>query len=191
MKLSAAVLAGGFSRRMGRDKALLPDAQHGTLLHRQLAVLMRLQPAEVFVSCRQGQLLPALPPGPELVHDTGQDGPLGGVAALLARATGDLLLVVAVDLGALTEDFLRDLLARAEPGCGVVPRSTRGLEPLAAIYPTLLAAEAQRRLAPGEDHSMQGFVRHALADGRLRSVDLAPGLDPVLANWNAPEDLPH
>ena len=64
MKLSAAIIAGGHSRRMGRDKALLPDATHGTLLQRQLHVLAALAPDEILLSCRAGQELPA-PAQPE------------------------------------------------------------------------------------------------------------------------------
>ena len=175
---------------MGRDKALLPDAQHGNLLQRQLTLLAAIEPAEMLVSCRAGQELPSLPSAVKLVFDTGADGPLGGVAALLEQASGDRLLVIAVDLGALTQDFLRALVAKATATSGIVPRSRRGLEPLAAIYPTRLAASARSRLARGGDLSLQGFLQHALDDGTMRAWDVPDDAEGVLANWNTPEDVP-
>jgi molybdopterin-guanine dinucleotide biosynthesis protein A len=51
--LAAALMAGGASKRMGRDKALLPVTwrkREVPLWHRQLAILRALQPDELIVS---------------------------------------------------------------------------------------------------------------------------------------------
>ena len=50
MTLNAVLLAGGESRRIGRDKAMI---DHGEALwQRQLRVLRELKPQEIFVSAR-------------------------------------------------------------------------------------------------------------------------------------------
>jgi len=174
---------------MGRDKALLPDAGYGTLLERQLAVLATLEPEEILLSCRPDQSLPA-PAVARRVHDAGTQGPLGGLAALLAAMQGDMLLVLAVDLGRITPEMLARLAAATTWGCGVVPRSAAGPEPLAALYPASLAAEAQERLAAGNDLSLHGFIRAGIAAGHLRWFDLSAEHAALFANWNTPEDLP-
>jgi molybdopterin-guanine dinucleotide biosynthesis protein A len=188
VNLSAAIIAGGFSRRMGRDKALLPDTVHGTLFARQLALVQSVRPTEVLVSCRPEQTLPAAP-GVRRVHDAGTQGPLAGVAALLEAMRGDLLLVVAVDLGRLTPAMLARLADASASGVGVVPRTGRGPEPLAALYPAGLAVEARTRLAEGRDLSLHAFVAAGVSCGMLRWLELAPDEAALFANWNTPDDL--
>ncbi|MBE2213270.1 MAG: NTP transferase domain-containing protein [Opitutaceae bacterium] len=188
MTLSAAIIAGGFSRRMGRDKALLPDAAHGTLLQRQVALVAALAPGEVLLSCRPDQDLRA-PPHVRRIHDPGTHGPLGGLAALLAAMHGDLLLVLAVDLGRMTPAMLQRLAAASAPGCGVVPRTARGIEPLAAVYPATLAREARARVAAGRDLALHAWSDAGVAAGALRWMDIAAADEAAFTNWNTPDDL--
>lgn len=190
MDLSAAILAGGHSSRMGRDKALLPVAGHPTLLQRQFAVLASLAPLEVLLSCRPDQPLPA-PPGVRRIHDAGTEGPLAGLAALLEAMRGDMLLVLAVDLGRMSSGILARMLATLPPDgrTGLAPRSSRGVEPLAALYPRHLAADARRRLQAGHDRSLTGFVRAAVDASHLLWFDVPPEDEPHFSNWNSPADL--
>lgn len=174
---------------MGRDKALLPDAAHGTLLQRQLALVAALAPGEILLSCRAGQAL-QVPSAVRRIHDAGTQGPLAGLAALLEAMCGDMLLVLAVDLGRITPEMLLRLIAACSPQCGTVPRSIHGPEPLAALYPAALAGEARHRLAAGGDLSLQGFIRAGIATGHLRWYDLPAADADLFANWNTPTDLP-
>jgi len=173
---------------MGRDKALLADATYGTLLERQLALVASLRPAEILISCRAEQNLP-LPTTARRIHDAGTAGPLAGVAALLEAMRGDLLLVLAIDLAKMTPDWLAHLAAAAAPGRGVVSRSPRGLEPLAAIYPRALASEARARLERGTDLSMHGFVAAGIELGLLGCIEPGASGADVFTNWNTPDDL--
>jgi molybdenum cofactor guanylyltransferase len=188
VNLSAAIIAGGFSRRMGRDKALLPDPVHGTLLQRQLALVAALRPMEVLLSCRPSQDLP-VPSGVRRIHDMGTQGPLAGLTALLEAMRGDMLLVLAVDLGRITPGLLERLALAAAPGCGVVPRSSHGPEPLAAFYPRALTAEARARLDAARDLSLHAFAEAAVARGQLRWFDLDAADTAQFANWNTPDEL--
>jgi molybdopterin-guanine dinucleotide biosynthesis protein A len=183
---AVAILAGGASMRMGRDKALLVH-EGRTLLERQVALARRLGPQEVFVVGRTQAALGALRACGLPDAQPGQ-GPLGGLATVLAAMTTDHVLTVAVDMPALTPEFLGRLLAARAAGVGVVPRTARGWEPTVAVYPRDLADEARRALACGQ-RALHRLVEAAVAGGRLRGFVVEAGDEGVLVNWNTPEDL--
>ncbi len=115
VRFAAVLLAGGQSRRMGRDKALLLVDGGRVLWERQLDVLRSLGPAELFIS---GPARPGFPYDVRLLEDERPGlGPLSGIVAALEAMTTPLLVVLAVDLPAMRADFLRGLLA----GCSVNP----------------------------------------------------------------------
>lgn len=185
---AAVLLAGGRSRRMGRDKALLPLADGRPLWQRQLDVLRALQPAELFIS---GPARVGFPPDISLLADaTPGRGPLSGIAAALGAMRSPLLVVLAVDLPRMTAAFLRELLAESLENRGTVPRhGTSGFyEPLAAVYPARSSPLAEAQLASG-DWSLQSFVRVAVAAGQLRDRPLQPPAETGrFVNWNTPAD---
>ena len=191
LEISAVLLAGGASRRMGRDKALVPF-EGWPLWERQVALLRTLGPREVFVSGPRREEFPA---DLRCVADdsvTARRGPLAGVAAALREARAPLVLVVAVDLPGLSQEFLRAGLARCSAGVGAVPflrEDGRVLpEPLAAVYPLAARPLAESRLA-GEDWSMRGFVRACAAAGLVTEWEIPPDLRPAVRNVNTPEEL--
>lgn len=183
---AAAVLAGGRSTRMGRDKALLPWG-NSTFLNHQLAQLAALQPAELFLSARAEAPYGS---GCERVVDELPDrGPLGGLVALLRRARSPHLLVLAVDLPHISVPLLRRLLSARLPGSGVIPRSPRGWEPLAAVYPRTMLADLDTALHSGQLR-LQGLIESAVEAGKLRPWVIPPSEFGVFRNYNAPEDFP-
>lgn len=190
LNLSGAVLAGGQSSRMGRDKASLPCGDE-TLLARQLRLLAELGVTDRLVSLASAATVPTPDAtAARLVLDALPGlGPLGGIAAVLAAARHDSVLVLAVDLPALDTAFLRELAAQASPDRGVVPVRDGRFEPLAAIYPRRALAEVQARLAR-RDLALQPLVRAGVAAGWLREFPVAPGHAGQFLNWNSPGDLP-
>ncbi len=204
--VSGVVLMGGESSRMGRDKAALTVAGE-TLLARQLRLLGEAGCEERLVS------VAALPDRPSLLDDGGvisravisdqfsranqpqiigdrfpEAGPLAGLERALALAQHDLVLVLAVDLPAMTADFLRSLLGEAASEYGVVPVIDGRFEPLVAVYPRRAHAEAELRLGRGE-LALQAFVRAGLTAGWLRPRPVHPAEQRLFTNWNRPEDL--
>ena len=101
MKAIGALLAGGQSRRMGTDKALLPIGT-GTLLDHMLTKLHALDIAEVVICRNAPGCLPDLLPGL---------GPLGALHSLSRQYPGRDLLVVPVDMPLLSAATLAALLA--------------------------------------------------------------------------------
>ncbi|MBV9126801.1 MAG: molybdenum cofactor guanylyltransferase [Verrucomicrobia bacterium] len=190
MRFSAVLLAGGKSRRMGCDKALLHlPGDPRPLWQRQLDDVLRpLQPAEIFFS---GRARPGLPADVILLADEITDcGPLAGIAAALRVMTTPWLVVLAVDLPAMTADFFRTrLLARCARNQGAVPQTTDGFfEPLAAVYPKNCLAEAEARLRVGADRSLQNFVRAAQSAGLIISERIAEVELGLFTNWNTLAD---
>lgn len=99
------ILAGGRSRRMGRDKAQLQVSAQ-TLLELMQAKLRAAGLTQIWVSGPHTGSIPDLQPGL---------GPLAGIASAVARAADHTqMLVVAVDQPRLSVALLRGLLDAPE-----------------------------------------------------------------------------
>src|SRR5437588_5832058 len=139
MKLSAVLLAGGKSRRMGRDKSAILF-RDSPLWQRQLDILRNLEPKELFVSAQTDP--PWRPVDVEFVADAQPSrGPLSGIAAALPCAASGHLLALAIDMPFMTDDYLRELFQGTGPHRGIVPMIDNRAEPLAAIYPRDVAVD--------------------------------------------------
>lgn len=187
----AIVLAGGGSRRMGRDKAWLElDGQ--PLLARVIELLAR-SCSPIVVSCRPAQVLPEIAGvEPWRVEDpTADAGPLVGLHAALARLLAhgtSRAYLSGCDAIGLSERHVAFMLEqlRAEPGAiAAVPVERDGRRhPLAsALNVEAMHARATAQLAAGE-HRLQ-----ALFTGpRVVEVAVAELPDPeVLAPCNTPQ----
>jgi molybdopterin-guanine dinucleotide biosynthesis protein A len=180
------VVAGGRSRRMGCDKALLPWGPTDLLGH--ALERLRAVAGDVRILCGSGPryLDRGVPVETDLAPDS---GPLGGVLAGLSAAAGRPGLFLAVDLPWVPVSLLAHLVGQAE-GCDVVvPVSPRGPEPLCAVYGPGCLDPIRRRVATG-DFKMTAFW----PDVRVREVratDLAAFGDPgdLFRNLNTPADL--
>ena len=190
--VSAAVIAGGESRRMGRDKRSLTVGSE-TLLARVVAVLHSLSD-DVLISCRDNGQVPAalaLELGARRVFDRGDSvGPLGGIAAALRAARHRHVVVVAVDMPFLSPELLRLVAHRAvQTNDTVVARSIRGIEPLLASYPKRAALCAEELMANGT-YNVSAFA-DALRPRVIGPDEWHPA-DPTggsFVNWNLPADL--
>lgn len=183
---AAALIAGGQSKRMGRDKAFL-DWQGQPLWEAQLAKLAALQPSRLLISCRREQAIIA--PQAEFVFDpTGSDGPLPALARCLESANLPVL-ALAVDMPHLSVAFLRDLISWSESGTrGVIYHGTHGYEPLCALYPVTMLPLLQEAIAHGH-FRLQSLVQKAVDAGWLHVVPLTPDQDKLFFNLNTPADL--
>jgi molybdopterin-guanine dinucleotide biosynthesis protein A len=183
-EFGALLLAGGASRRMGRDKALLPLPDGRLLWQRQLGVLQELTPTELYIS---GPAKDGYPAAVRRLEDARPGlGPLSGIAAGLRVLQAPLLVVLAVDLPMMTAAFLQRLLEACGPQHGRVPRhaQTGYYEPLAAIYPRECGRLAEERLR-GNDQSMQTFI--GAAGTLIQALDLKQEDEPLFVNWNEPD----
>jgi molybdenum cofactor guanylyltransferase len=170
MTFSALLLAGGQSRRMGRDKATL-EFDGEPLWERQLTVLRALRPEKLFVSAREKPVW--LPQDAELlIDDLPSRGPLSGLTKGLMVMRTTHLLALAVDMPFMTVGELGNLLAGATEDCGVVPMIGDRAEPLAAIYPARAVVEFQAALVDS-DFSLQTVVRRLVATKKITPCPVA------------------
>ena len=200
--LAGVVLAGGASRRMGRDKATLsiavpPKVSRGGQLHaaeqptdartmiEHVVGIVAERCRPVFVMAAPGQPLPALQA--RTVRDE-----LRGVGPLLATGRGlraaaeagaERAFVSAVDMPLLTADLITELaeLAAQVDADVVLPWDGRD-HYLAAVYRTNLADHVDALVAAGE-RSMRALVDSVDAQ-RVVIADSQP-----LTNVNSAADL--
>jgi len=185
---SAAVLAGGRSLRMGHDKASIVWKGR-RLLDQQIAALGSLGPEELLVSGRQG--IDYAIQGIRVVVDEEPDlGPLAGLVAVLKATTAPHVLVLAVDLPAMTPEFLKLLLSMRRPGVGIVPRISAGWEPLVSVYPREIMSLAKKALER-RHLSLQQLVSSGVASGMLEPMEPGPERFPLFRNLNSQSDLEH
>lgn len=131
--LSVAIQAGGESRRMGQDKALI------SFLGRPLIqrVIDRLSPIadEFIVTTNKPEAYQflGLPLFPDLAPGRGA---LGGLYTALSAASQSLVAVVACDMPFVCADLLASLrdAVLAEDKDIAIPRLQGGLEPFHAVY---------------------------------------------------------
>lgn len=186
MKISAVLLAGGESRRMGQDKAALLF-RNAPLWRNQLDLLRKLQLQELFISAQTDP--PWRPADIEFVPDDQPSrGPLSGIAAALSRINGGHLLALAIDMPFMTESYLRSLSERVQRGLGVVPVIENRAEPLAAIYPRD-AFDVVVGALSGSDFSLQTLVGKLVATGKLQAIQVSEEEKALFRNLNEPQDL--
>lgn len=192
------VLAGGRSTRMGTPKAWLD--WHGTpLLARTVRILGEAVDGPVVVVRAEGQELPALPAGVEVVDDPVPGlGPLPAIGVGL-QVVGDrrpAAFVAAVDLPLLHPAFVAGVLdALGTDDDVALPVAHGHHQPLAAAYRCSLAGPIAELTAVGEGRPPSLFercrVRRLTADV-LRADPGVARADPGLAsltNVNTPDEL--
>lgn len=173
---SAILLAGGFSARMGRDKAELPFGGT-TMLLRQVEKLRSLGLEDILVVGRDGSA-----EGIRWVPDIyPHRGPLSGIHAGLLAAREGRALVVAVDMPLVPESLLAELLEAHREGVTLCTLDGRRL-PLPGVYDKSLAPACETILR-GEDTSLRRLFRET----RIREVSFS-GDGALLANCNTPEE---
>ncbi len=186
-RISAIVLAGGESLRMGSNKALLDYC--GQPLWRHLHdVLTQSGCGQVLIS----GTLPDLQAGEETIPDlTPGLGPLAGIAAVIANQKEALsahwLLVVPVDLPLLTPTAVRHLCLQGTGGFPAnsahyanhaLPALFHNTAAFRRALNTLLGATCARERSVTALHTLLG----------AQVLPLPEKLAPALTNTNTPQD---
>ena len=178
--VAGAVLVGGASRRMGRDKATLRIGGE-TLARRTAAVVGAAGCDPVCLvggsDVRHGHLgLPRVPdPHPG-------EGPLGAIVAALAWSPTPAVLVVACDLPGLTAEAVAAVAGAAVGDVdAAVARSSRGPEWMVAAWRRSATGPLAERFAGGTR-----AVHEAARGLRIVAVPVA---DDAVRNANRPADL--
>jgi molybdenum cofactor guanylyltransferase len=184
--VTAFILAGGKSTRMGTEKALVPlDGR--TLLARALD-LARLVAPDVRIVGDSAKFAAFAP----VVEDVFRDcGPLGGIHAALRASSTELNLILAVDVPFVSLAFSQYLIRRALNASAVatVPRAGGGWQPLCAVYRREFADSAEEALRAGRykiDALFDTVRVQAIEEGELAEAGFSPR---IFRNLNTKEEL--
>jgi len=178
------VLAGGESRRMGRDKALLVRDGHSQLAH--IAALLESITERVYVSSRQEQQDDPERSRFENIVDRYEGiGPIAGILSAMDAHPNADWLVVACDLPNIDEPTLSFLIEKAkqkQPFTAFKSNYDGLPEPLCALYRC------------GSDAIIRRFVEDGIVCPRkilMRSdtLLLEQPNSAALDNINTPDDL--
>jgi FdhD protein len=183
--VTGVILAGGKSRRMGSDKALLPyqGGRFIEAIHRRMAELFE----EVIVVTGAPGRYDFLPCRrvPDLFDGVGA---LAGIHSGLLHSGTDLVFVAACDMPNLNGDLIRHLCGLAAGADAVVPEGEKGLEPLHAVYRKTALPAIEKTLGDGERRVVSFFDRVTVRRVRLPELSrMDPSLD-AFRNINTPED---
>ncbi len=186
MSVSAAILAGGKSRRMGRDKAWL-DLGDGVPLVRRVADALA-QVADELVVVTNDERYASL--GYPVVPDRyGEKGAFGGIATAVAATRGELVCVSACDMPWPSPEVYRLLLRLADGYDVAIPKLGADFETMHAVYRRTCLPAMERALARGDLRVISFFpdlrVRE-VGERELRAVDLRLR---AFINLNTPEEL--
>ncbi|HEX7621887.1 MAG TPA: molybdenum cofactor guanylyltransferase [Anaerolineales bacterium] len=187
--LTLAILAGGKSQRMGRDKAILPF-QGEALIRRVISMLAGLEAEEIIIAPRTAENLSI---GIRIASDLVPGrGPLGGLYTALSAASYQAVAVVACDMPFVNAGLLAhqlDVLLSDNLDV-VVPSSEKGLEPLHALYRRDTCLPAVREaINAGEQRLISWFPRvkvRILTQKEIKPFD-PHGL--IFLNVNTPDEL--
>lgn len=184
MRIFGVILAGGESRRMGSDKALVALAGRPLIAH----VLDRLEPQvdRVLISAN-GDPARFAAFGSEVVPDAAPQGPLSGVLAALTRAESlgaTHLVSTPVDTPFLPGDLVPQLLLAAESSASglALASDATGDHPATAVWPVALIPALAAFLLTGAAKVTRFTEAHHAT--RARFPDSR-----AFVNLNTPEDL--
>ena len=193
-QVAAFVLAGGVSSRMGREKGLLEFGGE-PLIARTVRLVEPLVSEVIVVGAPERYSSLGLSAIVDRDFRSGEDreavlSPLVGIASALTASTATWNQILACDLPYLTPEWINWLLGRAVDSEAqvVMPRTPRGVEPLAAVYRGECAAPIVAALGRGIRK-----VTDAMAELRIEFVLEAEWgrHDPdgrVLKNMNTPAE---
>ncbi|MFI5402286.1 MAG: molybdenum cofactor guanylyltransferase [Planctomycetota bacterium] len=181
---AALVLCGGFSRRMGRDKASLPFGSE-TLLERTVRIVGAVVP-EVWVVAREGQ---GVRGQFQIARDPAEgDGPLAGLAAGLAAMQAERAFLTSCDVPFLRPALVRRLLDLSRGHAATVPFVGGHHMVTAAVYSKAALPAAKRLLAAKRLRPLflvEELKARIVTEEELRDAD--PNLE-SFRNCNTPEE---
>jgi len=195
LRTSVVILAGGFSKRFGEDKALLKLARKPLILHILDRIITITDEALVVVSSKNqvehySRILPATV---EIVVDEYKiRTPLVGAMTGFKRAKGKYTLLLPCDTPFVSRSVAVLLLQLCIDRDAAIPRWPNSyLEPLHAAYSTKSALTAARMALEKEQLNMRSMIK-TLDNVRYVNVDTIKKIDPDLMtffNINVQDDL--
>jgi molybdopterin-guanine dinucleotide biosynthesis protein A len=188
--VTAFVLTGGKSERMGQDKATMQLPSGRTLLENAIAIAGAVA-GQVGIVGRRDKYASYAWAG-EIVEDVFPEcGPLGGIHAALKETTTEWNIILAVDLPGVPAALLGWILkmARESEAQVTVASLGGGLQPLCGIYRKSFFERAEKALNDGQNKVDASFDRGSLrilTEEEVRGAGFSPEM---FANVNTPQEF--
>lgn len=184
MKTAAVILAGGMSRRMGRDKAALPFGSETMLSH--LVNTYRPHFDLTAVSLNEAGRFDTAG-AMEVVDRRPGDGPMAGLEAAFLDTGADVIFLTGTDLPLGDAQLAKYLVSRLGDYDVCLIRSDKGPEPLFAVYSSACLPVIQQALSEGR-RSMYHILK------QVRTLEIPAQELPqfpvqrILTNVNDPQE---
>ena len=184
--VSAFILAGGKSTRMGTDKAFV-TLDGITLLTHALDIARSIT-SNVSIVGDPAKFATHAPVVEDIFPNC---GPLGGIHAALRSSSTDLNLILAVDVPFVSTALLEYVLERAHRNTAVVTvvQTAGGYQPLSAIYRRQFADMAEKALHAGRykiDSLFLSTNTQTITEEELKAAGFSPTM---FRNLNTLEEL--
>lgn len=195
MKKSAIILAGGFSKRFGRDKGLVELAGKPLILHvldgishvvnETIVVVSSSEQREAFehLMSRRASVI---------IDESEPHSPLIGALTGLKNTQGEYSLLLPCDTPFISSEIASFLLDLCINRNAVIPRWPNGyIEPLQAAYRTKPALVAAEKALKQNKLDLRSMITN-LKGVRYISTMVLQSMDTkllILFNINTPEDL--
>lgn len=184
MKTAAVILAGGMSRRMGRDKAALPFGEETMLSHLVHTYQPFFDVTAVSLNT-PGRFDTA--GAMEVVDRRPGEGPMAGLEAAFLDTGADVIFLTGTDLPFGDPALARFLLESLGKHDICLIRSDKGPEPLFAVYSSACLPAIRKSLEEGR-RSMYSVIQQMdtleLPAENLPQFDIGR----ILSNVNDPEE---
>jgi molybdopterin-guanine dinucleotide biosynthesis protein A len=180
--VTGVILAGGRSRRMGRDKATLAVGGR-TLFERAYAVFEPVFKQILIAGDRPDLASEAVP----CFADEFPGSALGGIHGGLKAAQTPWIFVAPCDLAAPDPNLIHHLLSCRHNYDAVVPRTAAGFEPVFALYHKNCLPVMEQMLRAGKYRIYDFYDR--IRTRFVAGDELPTGWQVALVNLNSPVDL--
>lgn len=183
MQITAIILAGGKSKRMGTDKALLEI--NGTPLLEKSITLCKQVSDTILLSSNQSEHQSF--GYPVIADEINNCGPIGGISSCLKKSTTEWNFVISVDAVFVETTFIQYLFSEIGNVDAIIPFSDKGNEPLIGLYNRNCLPVMAENIRNG-DYKMQNLLRSVTA----KFVDASEWVKrypKLFHNLNSPGDL--
>jgi len=187
-QLTGVILAGGKSRRIGYNKALLRIGNQA-VIQRVLASLKQVTSSQLIVTNfpEEYEFLD-IPMKSDILPGKGA---FGGIYTGLSASETPYCLVVACDMPFLNVNLLRYMTQIVKEYDIVIPKHSKGYEPLCAIYAKSCMPHIEKLLKANQLRIIEVFsyVRvREISESEIKSYDVD---DLMFFNINTQEDYQH
>ena len=179
--ITAIILAGGKSTRMGSDKGLMKLNNIAFVQH-IIDAVKPLVNETIIISDNQKHDAFGLKRYNDIISNV---GPLGGLYTGLHYSKTEVNLVISCDVPMINSELILELLKNYSSEYDVIQtKSNEKTMPLVAIYNKACLPETEKWIKKG-----QLRVREFVASRKLKTITLNEKLEAQLFNINTPEQL--